>query len=361
MRILFVGHRDPKHPAAGGAEEYVFQIAKRLAAKGYDVTILAERPDGLPATEVLDGVKIVRKGGFATLHLYAPLYVSRHEYDVVVDNVAHVFPFASPLFTKARTVAIIHHINGPAIRKVMPLPLAPAGALAEKMHPKIYKIIVAPSRFTKEELVKLGAREEAVHVVPPGVDHEIYRPGPKAEKPTIVWINRFVRYKNPDHAIKAFALVKKQVPDAHMIMIGGGPLLQKTQQLAQRLGLDIEFTGRVALEKKVEYLQRAWVCLYTSEIEGFGLVTLEAAASGTPCVGYAVGGLREGIKDGETGYLVSKGDITRLANIVTRILIDRQLLDKLSRNSIEYAKKYSWDTSAERFESILSTQLASDP
>ncbi|MGC8584448.1 MAG: glycosyltransferase, partial [Thermoproteus sp.] len=75
----------------------------------------------------------------------------------------------------------------------------------------------------------------------------------------------------------------------------------------------------------------------------------------------AVGGPREGIKDGETGYLVPKGDITRLANIVTSILIDRQLLDKLSRKSIDHAKKYSWDTTAKRFESILVTQLVSDP
>jgi hypothetical protein len=102
VNILFINHRALQHPSAGGAEEYLFQITKRSARRGHDVTVLAERPPGAPPQGEIDGVTVVRRGGFATLHIYAPLYVKKHgrKYDVVVDNIAHVFTLLGLLFAK---------------------------------------------------------------------------------------------------------------------------------------------------------------------------------------------------------------------------------------------------------------------
>jgi len=211
-----MNHRDPRHPSAGGAEEYLFQIAKRLAKRGHDVTVLAERPQGAPPQEEIDGVTVLRSGGFVTLHIYAPLYVKKHgrKYDVVVDNIAHVFPFLSSLFAK-KTAAIIYHINGLVLLKTAPLPAALAGIIAEKITPRLYKTIITISPSTKDILLRLGARQ--VHVVPVAVDHQTYKPGSKSPIPLVVWINRFVPYKNPQDAVKIFAQVKKDVPEARFV------------------------------------------------------------------------------------------------------------------------------------------------
>jgi glycosyltransferase involved in cell wall biosynthesis len=226
MNILFINHRDLQHPLAGGAEKYLFQIAKRLAKRGHDVTVLAERPQGAPPQEEIDGVTILRSGGFATLHIHTPLYVKKHgrKYDVVVDNIAHVFPFLTSLFAK-KVTAIIHHINGPVLLKTAPLPAALAGIIAERTTPQLYRTIITVSPYTKDMLLRLGTRQ--VHIVPNAIDHQTYKPGSKSPIPIVVWINRFVPYKNPQDAVKIFAQVKNDAPEARFVMVGGGPLLEK--------------------------------------------------------------------------------------------------------------------------------------
>ncbi len=352
MDILFVNHRDLHHPLAGGAEEYLFQIARRLAKRGHNITVLAERPSGAPPEDEIDGVKVVRRGNFLSLHFYVPAFLKKHgeQYDVVVDNVAHVFPFLSPLLVK-RAVAIIHHINGPVLFKIAPPPIALAGLASEAVAARIYKTIITVSPSTRERLVRLGAGQ--VHIVPNAVDHQIYKPGPKSPTPLVVWINRFVSYKNPEDAVKIFAHVKKAVPEARFIMVGGGPHLEKTRRLAAKIAPFVQFTGRISTNAKVQLLQASWACLYTSDIEGFGLGILEAAACATPCVAYNVPGVRDAIIHGKTGLLVPHKDVKAAAFALTQIIKNEVLRNKLSKAAHEYSKKFNWDTSAEKMEKIL--------
>jgi len=357
VNILFINHRDLQHPLAGGAEEYLFQIAKRLARRGHDVTVLAERPPGAPPQEEIDGVTVVRRGGFATLHMYAPLYVKKHgrKYDVVVDNIAHVFPFLSSLSAK-KTAAIIHHINGPVLLKTAPLPAALAGILAERITPRLYKTIITVSPSTRDVLLRLGAKQ--VHIVPNAVDHQTYKPGSKSPVPLVVWINRFVPYKNPQDAVKIFAQVKKEMPEARFVMVGGGPLLEKTKKLAAKTAPFIEFTGRVSTETKVKLLQEAWACLYTSDVEGFGLGILEGAACETPCMAYNVPGVRDAVIHGKTGLLVPHRDTKAAAAALAEILRNDQLRKSLAQAARQYANQFNWDKSAEKLEIILSTLIS---
>jgi glycosyltransferase involved in cell wall biosynthesis len=212
------------------------------------------------------------------------------------------------------------------------------------------------SKSTKNDLVRLGVREDVIRIVYSGIDHEIYRPGKKAEEPTAIWIGRFVKYKNPDHVVKAFSIVQKKIPNAKLIMVGSGPLYRQTMRLAKELNVNVEFVGRIPLKEKgpkVSLLQKAWICIYTSEIEGFGIAALEAAACGTPCVGYSVGGLREAIIHGRTGYLVPKGDILGIAEIMVRMLSNIELVEELSREALRYSMQFNWERSAEEFEKAL--------
>jgi glycosyltransferase involved in cell wall biosynthesis len=355
VKILLINHRDPKHPFAGGAEEYIFQIGRRLVKRGHEVTLLAERPSGLSGEEIIEGIRVIRMGGFLGFHAHAPNYVRQHgpEYDVVVDSIAHVFPFFSGFFTRTPVVAVVHHINGSALRKIFPAPLVPLAFVAENLLAKAYRNYIAVSKSTKNDLVRLGVRGDVIRIVYSGIDHEIYRPGEKAEEPTAIWIGRFVKYKNPDHVVKAFSIVQKKIPSTKLIMVGSGPLYRQTVRLAKNLNVNVEFVGRIPLKEKIDYLQKAWICIYTSEIEGFGIAALEAAACGTPCVGYSVGGLREAIIHGRTGYLVPKGDILGIAEVLVKILSSIELVEELSREALRYSMLFDWERSAEEFEKAL--------
>lgn len=112
----------------------------------------------------------------------------------------------------------------------------------------------------------------------------------KEAVPTLVFIGRLSANKRPDHAIRAFELLRLQVPDAQIWVIGSGPEEARLRKMA---GPGVTFLGRVSEEEKRERLARAHALVATSVREGWGLVVTEAAASGTVTVGYDVPGLRD--------------------------------------------------------------------
>jgi glycosyltransferase involved in cell wall biosynthesis len=184
-------------------------------------------------------------------------------------------------------------------------------------------------------------------------------PGSKSPTPLVVWLNRFVPYKNPQDAVKIFAQVKKEVPEARFVMVGGGPILEKTKRLAAKVAPFIEFTGRISTETKVRLLQEAWACLYTSDVEGFGLGILEGAACETPCVAYNVPGVRDAIIHRKTGLLVPHRDTKAAAAALAHILKNDQLRKSLAQAARQYANKFDWDKSAKEIEKILTNLYAS--
>lgn len=141
---------------------------------------------------------------------------------------------------------------------------------------------------------------------------------PAVEKepvPTVVFIGRLSANKRPKHAIRAFGLVRRQLPDAQMWVIGGGPEETKLRRAA---GPGVTFLGYVCDEEKRERLARAHVLVATSVREGWGLVVTEAAASGTVSIGYDVPGLRDSI--GASGGVLTRADPVSLATGLVGLL-----------------------------------------
>ena len=353
MKILWINHRDPKHPQAGGAEVRLYEIARRLVKMGHEVTVLCEKANSLPNEEALEGVKIKRIGGKVTIHILAPLYVKRHghEYDVIIDDIAHAVPWYSPLVTKTPVTAQIHHIHREVVYIELPKPLAWAVSQAEKTMAKVYKHFIAVSQSTKEELTRrFRVNPERIAVVPNGVDLEKYKPGPKDPRPTILWVGRIKKYKNLDHLLKAYKIVKQEIPYAQLIIIGTGDHEQKIKELARKLELrDAYFLGKIPEKEKIRWMRRAWIIVSTSMIEGWGITVTEAAACKTPAIAYNVPGLRDSVKHMQTGILVEPGDMEQLAKAITWLLADSSLRNKLSENAYRYAQSFSWDNAAEAF------------
>jgi glycosyltransferase involved in cell wall biosynthesis len=352
MHILWINHRDPQHPQAGGAEVRIREVARRLVRMGHRVTLLSEKINGSPGKVVIEGVEVRRIGGRATIHILAPLYVRWHqnEYDVVIDDIAHAMPWYSPLATRKPVIAQVHHLHQDVVCRELSRPLASIIAWAERTIAKVYNHIIAISPSTRQELIeRLGMKPERITVIPNGVDVNKYRPGPKDSRPTVLWVGRIKRYKNLDHLLKAYKQVKKEEPDTQLVIIGTGGHEESIKKLAKKLELeDVHFLGRVTEKEKVRWMQRSWIITSTSAKEGWGISVLEAAACGTPTVAYDVAGLRDSVKNMETGLLVPFNNINALSDAITNILVDDGLRNRISRGAREWATHFSWERTAEK-------------
>jgi glycosyltransferase involved in cell wall biosynthesis len=342
LDVLFVNHRDIYHPQAGGAELVIYEVGRRLA-KEAEVTWLAESVPRRRAEELVEGIKVKRRGDKYTLHLYSLIEARRHE--IVVDSIAHAAPFFSYKVSR-RAVALVHHVHQGVLRlELDPLRAALLKALEKRV--RNYRNLIAVSKTTKRDLMKLGIDEERIHVIYNGVDHERYRPGEKSEKPMILWIGRMKRYKNPFDSLKIYKRLTKR---AEMVVAGGGDLAEEFAEVATRMG--VRYLGRVSEEEKVRLYQRAWVVLSTSYVEGWGMTVVEANACGTPVVAYATGSMPELIKEGVNGFLVPYKDYKYAAKIMDSIL-EEGVVKELSRKSLEESMKYSWERTAWEYAKYL--------
>jgi glycosyltransferase involved in cell wall biosynthesis len=191
-----------------------------------------------------------------------------------------------------------------------------------------------------------------------GLDHRLYRrlPGVEREaRPTLVHFGRVRRYKGIDVVIRAFAIVRGAIPDARLVIIGDGPELGSLRALAAKLGLAdaVEFTGRMGGEEMVARLNRSHVFLNASPKEGWGLTVVEANACGVPVVGSNRPGLKDSIRDGETGFLVPYGDADAFARRTIDLLRDRALWNRMSAASEAWAATLTWERTADEMERVF--------
>jgi glycosyltransferase involved in cell wall biosynthesis len=343
LDILIVNHRDIYHRQAGGAEVVLYEVGKRLAKRA-DVTWLAESVQGRRSEELIDGIKVKRRGNKYSLHFYSLIEARNHE--IVMDSVAHAVPFFS-YKVNSNTVAIVYHIHQDVLKfEVNPLQAMVLRALEKEI--RHYDKIIAISNTTKRDLLKLGVDEEKIHVIYNGVDHKKYRPDEKSRKPMILWIGRMKKYKNPFDSLKIYKRLAKK---AEMVVVGGGDLAKEFARISE--GMGVKYLGKVTEEEKVKLYQRAWVVLSTSYIEGWGMTVVEANSCGTPVVAYATGSMPEVIREGVNGFLVPYKDYDYAAKVIDMIL-EEGTVAELSKKSLEESMKYSWEKTANEYIKYLS-------
>ena len=242
-----------------------------------------------------------------------------------------------------------------AFRQVA-LPTALAVLATEAALPVLYRrwpfVVVSPS--SREDLVRRGLPRDHVRVVPNGLDHGLYRPdslvSPDAGR--VVFVGRIEHYKGVDVLLAAWPEVRRARPQARLSILGAGTALEEMRRRAR--GLEgIEFAGFVSDEAKVEAMRAARVVVQPSRKEGWGLTVLEANACGTPVVATDVPGLRDSVRDGETGLLVPSGEPDSLAAAIVRVLDDDRLRGRLAAGALAWAGRFTWDRAAESMAVML--------
>lgn len=358
MRILFFNWRDIKNPASGGAEIYIYEIAKRLALKGHQIHLITAAFSGCEKREIIDGIKIIRAGNKYTVYLAAKEYYKKNfkSFDIVVDGI-NTRPFMTPKFVGKNTpiVAIIYQLAKEFWFYETPFPINWLGYYwLEPRWLKNYINIptITISKSTMQDLLEIGYRY--VEIVPVGLNIQPLSCIPEKEDlPTLIFVGRMGHAKCPDHVLDAFSYIKKELPDARLWMVGDGAMKRKLQK---RKIADVTFFGHVENTKKFEIMSRAHVILVPGVREGWGLVVTEANAMGTPAVGYNIHGLRDSIKDEKTGLLCEPNP-EAMAMKTVELLQDEALRERLSRNALSLAGEFNWERSAEEFLKAVETQV----
>ena len=355
MRLLCLNWRDIKHPEAGGAEVLTHEVMKRLVAYGHEATLFCPTVQGRSSQEVIEGVKIVRRGGKYTVYNQGRKFFKKNKdkYDLVIDEV-NPRPFLNPkILGGTPSVLLFHQFIRQEWFHEMPFPLSYLFYFYENrwLLPYRNSLTLTVSQSSKNDLEAIGFNN--VKVIPMGINVKpLNEPRKKNDVPTIVFIGRLKRHKLPDHAVIAFSIIRKQLPNAQMWIIGDGYM---TKDLKKMDVENISFFGRVNDESKYDLLSKAHLVLVPSIREGWGLVVTESNAMGTPVVAYNVNGLRDSVIEGKNGMMVRHNTPESMADSALRILRDPQKLHQLSTSALDYSREFSWDKTADYFQRLIQT------
>jgi glycosyltransferase involved in cell wall biosynthesis len=282
--------------------------------------------------------------------------------DVLVEDVNKV-----PLYTPRwrgirRVVALVPHLFGGTVFQELAAPLAAAVWLAERPLSRVYRNIPfeAISQSTADDLARRGIPRDHVEVIYPGIDTRGYSPAPEARspRPAFAYLGRLKKYKGVHFAIRAFAAMKNR--EATLEIAGAGDYRPRLEALAHSLDLGdrVRFLGRITEHEKLALLRRAWALVFASPKEGWGITNLEAAACATPVVASNSPGIRESVRDGETGYLVPHGDISAMAAAMDRVAASRELVEQLGRAARAFAETFTWERAANETAAHLARVVA---
>jgi colanic acid/amylovoran biosynthesis glycosyltransferase len=206
---------------------------------------------------------------------------------------------------------------------------------------KVFEIagaVIAVSRHMVKQLVKLGADEKKVHYVPCGMNPDLFHgSNPSKNPPVFLTTGRFVDKKAPHLVILSFQKVLARIPDAKLIMVGNGPLMDSAVSMVKALGIEksIELPGPKPHQEVAELMRnvRAFVqhsvTAQSGDSEGTPVAVMEAGGSGLPVVATRHAGIPDVVDDGVTGLLVDEGDIDGMADKIILLAQDPALASRM--------------------------------
>jgi glycosyltransferase involved in cell wall biosynthesis len=370
--VLLLCWRDTGHPQGGGSETYLQRIGAQLAASGVSVTLCTAEYDGAPRDEVIDDVRVSRRGGRYSVYAWALLALVgarlrlgrlRHVRPDVVIDTQNGWPFFARLVFGRRVVVLVHHCHReqwPVAGKV----ISRLGWFCEStFSPRVHRRnqYVTVSLPSVHDLADLGVGVDRVAVVRNGLDeappHTLT--APRSPTPRVALLSRLVPHKQIEDALDAIAVLRDRLPRLHLDVVGGGWWRDRLVEHAENLGIAdvVTFHGHIDDVTKHAVLQRCWVHVLPSRKEGWGLAVTEAAQHAVPTVGYrSSGGLNDSIIDGVTGMLVD--DRAEFVLRLEELLTDPLLRDELGRKAQARSAEFSWRQSADAMRSVLESVLA---
>ena len=378
------------YPRAGqasyGLQPVFTNLSEEQARQGYEVHVVSPRSPGYPAEEVANGVVVHRVPApfnLSVLKLARKLTDSDDGWVVHSHATAGFLLFGTKMF---RRFPLVSHVHGTSRSHHVPLTVK-NGALSvdysslsvnysmlrERILWSSADRVLTVSRASMDDVTDVyRLRPEAVRVVYNGVDPDLFRPVPDPVLPEefdsikgkrmILFVGHFGVRKGIFYLIRAMKLIKAEVPDAHLLCVGGTPAWLRNNDYwgllrreAERNGVSNDVTLHDAVSNRllVDFYNSAEVFAIPSYYETFSKVTLEAMSCGKPVVATRAGGLPEVVDDAKTGKLVRFGSVGDLARAVVEIMQDRRGSREMGRLGREKVlRMFTWKAVAERITSV---------
>ena len=368
-------------PRAGGIETFVIGLLERI--KGHEVTVFTSQQGD---TSVYDqqwiekfGVRVIRDQSKILLPSWrvtraAKKIVAAKNIDVVVFGAAAPLALMSPSLRKSGVKKIIALTHGHEVwwAKIFPF------RLAIKRIGKNVDHLTYLGEFTRQAISKPLTRKSTTEMVKiaPGIDTAHFIPQPDAmqkrkelglqDKKIIISVGRLVHRKGQDNLIQAMPAVLKKIPNAHLLLVGEGPYRKHLEKLVMKSSLEqnVTFAGRIMYDRLPSYLSAADLFAMPSrsrffglEVEGLGIVYLEASACGIPVVAGNSGGAPDAVLEGVTGLCVDGTNIEQITAAIVEICSDAERASHMGaagRNWI--VNQWRWDIWSKEFNALLVEQ-----
>lgn len=375
MNILIISEffpsgRDLKF--SGGVEARTFFVSKYLSKK-HKVSVITSRLKGTKKNERIGRINIIRVGPIKSyratseltdlINLIKFIFTaikegSKMKSDIIEGSNFICHFIAKQISQKNRTPLVFWYpdVFLGSWMKTSGFFTGFIGNLVERINlGRSADHFIAISNSTKSKLIRNKIPQNKISVIPCGVDLKEFKVKTKKfETPTIICISRLASYKRVDDLIWAFALVKKSIRNLKLIIIGCGPQEKKLKNITQMIKLSRSVFFECNLKRKdlVKTLLSSHLLCLPSEMEGFGISVIEAAAAKVPYIISDVPVLKEVTKGGIGGLLFKTGNISDLSSKIEKLIREDNLYRKKMEECIKLPQYYSWLKIAADTESV---------
>jgi phosphatidyl-myo-inositol dimannoside synthase len=376
-RVLLVTNDFP--PRRGGIQSYLGEFVSQLVRSGsHEITVYAPKwkgADGFDEEARAAGYRVVRHPG--TLMLPGPAVdrrmrrlIAEHDIDTVWFGAAAPLALLAQRARQAGASRVLASTHGHEVGwSMLPVARSVLRRIGEDTD-----VVTFVSRYTRSRFAPAFGPAASLEYLPPGVDTDRFRPDPAGraelreryalgERPTVVCLSRLVPRKGQDVLIKALPSIRRRVEDAALVIVGGGPYLETLRGLAHDCGVadHVTFTGAVPGGELPAHHAMADVFAMPCrtrgggmDVEGLGIVFLEASATGVPVIAGDSGGAPEAVQHNKTGLVIDGRSVGEVAGAVVELLSDRDRAAAMGAAGRQWVtSQWRWDTLAARLADLL--------
>ena len=362
-------------PRPGGIQSYLYSFTSRLPAEPLVVYAPSWRDDSHVRFDAQQPFEVVRHPGTLMLPTHevakrARELLRHHGSEVVWFGAAAPLALLATTLRRAGADRVLASTHGHEVGWSM----LPAARSALRCIGERTDVVTYVSRYTRGRFAAAFGPHAALEHLPSGVDVAAFHPDATAkaqlraryglgQRPVVVCVSRMVPRKGQDMLIRALPRIQRHAPGAALVLVGGGPYGNTLRTLAARVGVaeDVVFTGGVAAEELAAHHCLgdvfAMPCRTRGaglDVEGLGIVYLEASASGLPVVAGRSGGAPETVRDGETGTVVDGTCVEEIADAVGTLLADPERAARMGAAGRAWVSEHwRWDRLSQRLEHLL--------